>query len=254
MKKLRYSLISILIAIPALLFLSPSCREYVDYVDDNSNVELECPLNITGGCFDQWIMLDDGYGFKSLEPAGKFLRTLNYLYTLPEAAGGPGPLTTDSTTDSYSGKHAALLITGSFSPMGTPIIIPGLVGTDSLDIPNATIHVGKRYTSKPLKFQGYYKYEPSGGDSALVSVLLTKYNTIASKRDTIGFGRQIIKNTVSTYTKIELPIDYYITTVTPDTLTLLICSSAGINLNDLMHCQGSVGSKMWIDEISFVMP
>lgn len=214
---------------------------------------VDCQLNIPGGCMDEWVNWDDGYGFICMEPAGKFLRTLNYLTTLPSAIGGPGPQTTDSTRDSYSGKYAALLTTKTFSPQGSPILIPGLIGTDSLDIPNGTIRLGNRYTQKPLKFQGYYKYEPVNGDSALVSVLLSKFNTLAGKRDTIALARQVYKNTVSTYTLIDLPLNYY-NSDTPDTLTLIICSSAGVKFNDLMNCEGQVGSKMWIDEISFVMP
>lgn len=254
MKKLRFPFIIAVLTFMGFSLAFTSCREYIDYPVEEPPIDLLCTLNIRGGCFDQWELVDDGYGNKCLEPAGDFLRTLNYLYTLPEAAGGPGPKTTYNTDDSYSGTYAALLVTGCFSPMGDSIIIPGLIGTDSLDIPNATISVGKRYTEKPLRFQGYYKYEPVGGDSALFSVLLSKYNTGAHKRDTIALARQVIKNTVSTYTMIDLPLDYSFTDVTPDTLTLLICSSADIRFNDLMNCKGQVGSKLWVDEISFIMP
>ncbi|MEI6122371.1 MAG: PCMD domain-containing protein [Bacteroidota bacterium] len=252
MKKLPYSFIITIIAGLSIFAATTACREYIDTIPVK-NVDLNCSLNITGGCFDQWVMLNDGNDFFSMEPAGNYLRTLNYLHTLPAAAGGPGPLTTDSTTDSYSGKYAALLITGTFSPMGSPILIPGLVGTDSLDIPNANIRLGKRYTLRPTAFLGYYKYEPVAGDSAMISVVLSKYNTALNKRDTIGWVKQLYKNTVTTYTPINLPIIYN-SADTPDTLTLLICSSAGVRFNDLMNCKGQVGSKMWIDEISFVLP
>ncbi|HOY32156.1 MAG TPA: PCMD domain-containing protein [Bacteroidales bacterium] len=253
MKKAPYFFVVVFLILTGCFIILPSCRKYLDDYEQEPPVELLCTLNIRGGCFDQWVNRDDGSGFKCLEPAGDYLRTLNYLYTLPTEAGGPGPKTTFNTSDSYAGTYAALLVTGSFSPMGSPIIIPGLVGTDSLDIPNATIRVGKPYTAKPLRFQGYYKYEPVGGDSALVSVLLSKFNSGAGKRDTIGLARQVYKNTVTTYTSIDLPFTYF-STETPDTLTLLICSSADIRFNDLMNCKGQVGSKFWIDEISFVMP
>ena len=255
MKKFYYSFIITILAFVSLFVIVTSCRKYIDTTTVEPPIDLICTLNITGGCLDQWVSVNDGYDNICMEPAGNYLRTLNYLYTLPASAGGPGPITTDSTSDSYSGK-AALLITGTFSPQGTALLIPGLVGTDSLDIPNATIRLGKRCTSKPLRFNGYYKYQPIAGDSAMISIVLSKYNIAASKRDTIGFVKQIYKNIVNTYTPIDLPILYnpdYIT-YTPDTLTLLVCSSAGINFSDLFACKGQVGSKMWIDEISFVMP
>ncbi|MEI6851671.1 MAG: PCMD domain-containing protein [Bacteroidota bacterium] len=230
-----------------------SCRPYIDDVPLAPPPTLECQLNIRGGCLDQWEQIDDGFGNRCLEPAGDFLRTLNYLTTLPAQAGGPGPLTTDSTSDAYSGKYAALLITCSFSPQGQPILIPGLLGTDSLDISNQNIKLGKRYSNRPSAFLGYYKYQPVGGDSALVSVLLSKYNTTSHRRDTVGWVKQIYKGATSTYTAINLPIAYF-SADTPDSLTLLVCSSAGVNFADVFHCTGQVGSKMWIDEIQFVLP
>lgn len=253
MKKLRYNFILTILSFFGFSLAFTSCREYIDYPVEETPIDLLCTLNIRGGCLDQWELVDDGNGYKSLEPAGDYLRTLNYLYTLPAAAGGPGPQTTYKADDSYSGTYAALLVTGEFSPQGSPILIPGLLGTDSLDIPNATICVGKPYTSKPARFQGYYKYEPVSGDSALVSVLLSKFNTVAGKRDTIALARSVYKDSITSYTHIDIPINYY-SAETPDTLTLLISSSAGIKLNDLFHCVGRVGSKLWIDEIQFVMP
>jgi hypothetical protein len=253
MKKIQYFSIIILLVSCGFYAMLSSCRPYVDTPINEPPDDLVCQLNIAGGCFDQWESVDDGYSNICMEPAGGYLRTLNYLTTLPTSAGGPGPLTTDSSLDSYSGKYAALLITGTFSPMGDPIIIPGIVGTDSLDIPNATIILGKRYTLKPVKFQGYYKYQPVGGDSGIVLVLLSKFNTVAHHRDTVAYAQQIIRNAVTTYTPIDLSLIYY-NTETPDSLTLIIASSGGVNFVDLMNCKGQVGSKLWIDEIQFVMP
>jgi len=253
MKRIQTISVSLLLVLAGIILLFISCRPYIDDVPLAPPPSLKCQLNITGGCFDQWVSVDDGYHNICMEPAGDYLRTLNYLTTLPASAGGPGPLTTDSTTDSYSGRYAALLTTATFSPMGSPIIIPGLVGTDSLDIPNATIILGKRYTSRPIKFQGYYKYQPVGGDSGIVLVLLSKFNTAAHHRDTVAFARQVIKNAVTTYTPIDLTINYN-SAETPDSLTLIVASSGGVNFVDLMNCKGQVGSKLWIDEIQFVMP
>jgi hypothetical protein len=252
MKKFHYISFVLLLVFCGFFIMLTSCRPYIDDVVV-VNPPLKCTLNITGGCFDQWEPVNDGYGNICMEPAGDFLRTLNYLTTLSVSAGGPGPLTADSTTDSYSGKYAALLITKSFSPMGDPILIPGLVGTDSLDISNQNIKLGKRYTLRPVAFEGYYKYVPVLGDSSMVSVLLSKFNTVTHKRDTIGLVKQLYKAIVTTYTAIHLPIVYN-SMETPDSLTLLVCSSAGVRFDDLFHCTGQVGSKMWIDEIQFVMP
>jgi hypothetical protein len=251
MKKFRYISFVILLVSGGFFASLISCRKYIDFSEPD--VECNCDLNITGGCLDQWFSANDGYDNYSLEPACRFLRTLNYLTTLPGAAGGPGPLTTDSTRDSYSGKYAALLTTKIFTPQGTPILIPGIIGTDSLDIPNATILLGKGFTQRPTKFNGYYKYQPVAGDSGVVFVLLSKFNTVSGHRDTVAYARQIIKNVVSTYTLIDLPINYY-SSATPDSLTLIIASSGDINFVDLMGSKGQEGSQLWIDEIQFDKP
>ncbi len=252
MKKLQKPFAFALLISLGLFVSVISCRPYID-TPVIINEDLNCPLNIVGGCFDQWVKLNDGYDNIWMEPAGGYLRSLNYLTTLPASAGGPGPLTVDSTRDSYSGPYAAVMVTDTFSPQGAPILIPGLIGTDSLDIPNATIILGKRYTSRPTAFKGYYKYIPVGGDSAMVSIMLSKYNSALQRRDTVGWVKQLYKTPVTTYTLINLPIAYNSADI-PDSLTLLICSSAGVNFADLFHCTGQVGSKMWIDEIQFIMP
>lgn len=253
MKKFSYISVVILLVTGGFFTSLFSCRPYIDDVPMPPTEGLVCTLNITGGCLDQWVWANDGNDFYCLEPSGGFLHSLNYLTTLPSSASGPGPQTTDSTTDSYSGKYAALLTTKVFTVQGTPILIPGIVGTDSLDIPNATILLGKGYTQRPTKFNGYYKYQPVGGDSGVVFVLLSKFNTVSGHRDTVAFARQIIKNAVSTYTFIDLPIDYR-SSATPDSLTLIIASSGDINFVDLMGSKGQEGSRLWIDEIQFDKP
>jgi hypothetical protein len=252
MKKFRDFSVVILVVTGGFFAFLTSCRPYIDDVPVIPPDDLTCQLNITGGCLDQWAMLNDGSQNYSFEPLGGYLRTLNYLTTVPSQAGGPGPQTTDTTSDAWVGK-AALLTTKIFTVQGTPILIPGIIGTDSLDISNATILLGKGYTQRPTKFNGYYKYQPVGGDSGVVFVLLSKFNIVAGHRDTVGFARQIIKNAVSTYTLIDLPINYY-STATPDSLTLIIASSGDINFVDLQGSKGQEGSQLWIDEIQFDKP
>ncbi|NVO01248.1 MAG: PCMD domain-containing protein [Bacteroidetes bacterium] len=218
---------------------------------------LTCNLNITGGCLDQWANVDDGYGNVWMEPVGGFLGTLNQLYSLPASLGGPGPLTVDSTIDKYSGIYAAKLTTKMFSPTGTNnILIPGLLGAANLDIANQTIHIGKPYTQKPTSFQGYFKYAPVNGDSALIEVYIHKYNVALHKRDTIGYVRKTYNTTVSNYTAFNLALNYNpaYASLTPDSVSILMVSSAGINLNSLQNCVGQVGSTLWIDEVSFILP
>jgi hypothetical protein len=212
-----------------------------------------CMSNITDGCLDDW-MTFNSFGNDYFNPAGGFLQSLNELAALPAAAGGPGPMTVDTVRDCVQGIYAAKLVSGSFNPLGSPIFIPGYIGSSVLDIPNATIYLGKPYTLRPERFQGYYKYSPVGGDSALVQVMLSRYNSGAGKRDTLSFDRIIIHSAVPVYTQIDFPLNYLDTLNTPDTLILVFASSAGVNFQVLDGSHGQVGSTMWVDDLKFVFP
>jgi hypothetical protein len=190
-----------------------------------------------------------------MEPMGLFLQTLNELSSLPPEAGGPGPVTADSVTDCVQGKYAVKLTSKVFHLTASiDIFIPGYIGASVLDIPNATIHLGKPYTSKPSKFQASYKYAPVGSDSAVIQVILTKWNTANAKRDTISYDKIMVHGAVGAYTQLDQPLTYWDASATPDTLVLIFAASAGIDFNDLQGCNGQEGSVMWVDDVKFVMP
>lgn len=221
---------------------------------DTTPVVITCTTVIESGCLDDWQNHTEG-DYTYYEPAGNFLRTLNMLSALPPEIGGPGPVTTEKTTDAYSGTYAAKLVSKNFCPsQNSCIFIPGLLGATVLDIPGQTIRLGKPYTDKPLRFTGFYRYYPVAGDSALIEVLLTKYNTSLGKRDTVAITKNILKNEVSTYTAFDYSLNYLNPGLTPDTVTILCVSSAGINFSSLTQCQGQPGSILYIDDIDFIMP
>jgi hypothetical protein len=244
--------IVIFAVITAAFSIQSGCKKETTPPVDEPDPVVTCTANITGGCFDEWKDITTGV-YPYYEPAGDFLKTLNLLASLPPEIGGPGPVTTEKTTDSYSGAMAAKLISKVFSPQqGTNIFLPGLVASSELNIPAQTIDLGKPYTGRPVSFKGYYKYFPVSGDSALIEVLLTKYNTSLHKRDTIAITKNIIKNTVSSYTLFDYALTYH-STDTPDTAVILLVSSAGINFQNLQGCTGQIGSTMYVDEIYFGM-
>lgn len=215
-----------------------------------------CDLNVTNGCFSNWIYKfpESSPNDTFLEVQGGFLSTLNELSILPPQITMNPVKTVYKTSDFVVGPYAARMISKKLVLNSTQeIFIPGMIGSTDLDIPNQTIHIGKPYTEKPYAFQGYYKYFPANGDSGLILAMLTKFNTALSKRDTIAYARLVVKNTVGTYTNFVLPLNYWDLTATPDSVSLLMVSSAGINLNDLFHCVGQEGSVMYIDEISYKM-
>ncbi len=239
----------------SLLLVQATCKKDPPDPDPVEPVPTyTCTSNITDGCMDDWKLVTTPTG-NYIDPMQGFLATLNELYSVPPEAGGPGPLTADTVTDCMQGKYAVKLTAKQFHVMaGLDIFIPGYVGASTLDIPNATIHLGRPYTLRPQRLQAYYKYAPVSGDSALIQVMLTRWNTTSAKRDTIANDRIVVKDPVSAYTQLDLPLTYFDNTATPDTLVLLFATSAGIDFNDLQGCNGQIGSTMWVDDLKFVFP
>jgi len=251
----RFILILSLLVFCSILFFS--CKKTPPTpLPKPEEPEYPCDLNLPNGCLGNWkySYYPDFPNDTFIEPTGGFLSTLNELSILPPQITLAPVKTVYKTSDNYVAPYAARLVSKKLVLTNTTeIFIPGLLGSTNLDIPNQTIHIGKPYTEKPYSFQGYYKYFPVNGDSGLILAMLTKFNTALSKRDTIAYTKMIIKNTASSYTYFNLILNYWDITSTPDSISVLMVSSGGINLQDLFHCYGQEGSTMFIDEISYKM-
>lgn len=170
--------------------------------------------------------------------------TLNRLCTL-----GNSVVTVKKTTDAYMGTAAKLRsdILGTANADSTPglfaRLIPGLINTGTLDLGNFTnpLVQGKPYTGRPTCFEGYYKYLPVFGDSAAICAKLTKGSVL------VGEASMVVKTTVSNYTMFQIPFTY-LTNDTPDTLNIVMTSSAGSETN-----AGRKGSTLYIDEVAVRM-
>ncbi|MNY15904.1 hypothetical protein D3C86_1491420 [compost metagenome] len=105
---------------------------------------------------------------------------------------------------------------------------------------------------RPAALKGVYKYEDNfiiwGADNyidtAQVSVVLTKWNSIQSKNDTIGKARFIAYHARSSFTPFELNIEYS-STAQPDSITILLDPSVlgrypGMDLQNEAHGGKSV--------------
>jgi hypothetical protein len=250
-KRNNIFLLFVALSIVFIALIGSKCKKDPDPEPPVNNT-ITCTSNITDGCLDDWKVYNWAYSY--INPAGEFLQSLNELSGLPPEAGGPGPVTADTVIDCVQGKLAVMLTSKSFSPLGSPIFIPGYIGASVLDIPNFTIHLGKPYTQRPASLHAYYKYSPVSGDSGMIQVMLSRFNPGLGKRDTLSFDRLILKNTVSSYTQLNLSLTYRDTIFSPDTLVLVFSSSAAIKFNDVANCTGQVGSTMWVDDLKFIFP
>jgi hypothetical protein len=183
------------------------------------------------GGFENWSASTGGYE----EPNGGWWTSLNTLKALG------APVTLSKTTDAHSGNFAAMLETkqwGSF-------LLPGLLVSGNFITSSPFVIQGKPFTELPVKFKGYYKYISVNNDSAAIFAMLTRYDNLNSKRDTIAEARFAVLNTTSSYTFFEIDFNYHITGVNPDSIDVVFSSSAaGSNF------QGQIGSTLFVDDVS----
>lgn len=183
---------------------------------------------------------------------GNFWGTLNELKQLPPPAG---PATVFRTDTAQSGQYAARMTSALMVYIPLNIFIPGMLGTTQLDMAHATIHLGKPCPAcKPERFKGYYMFKPVGGDSCTVLLVVSRWNTGTHSRDTIGYIRHDFKDAVDTYTAFDFPVNYLNPGLVPDSLTILLVSSGGFSVTNLMGGAGQVGSTMWADAVTVDYP
>lgn len=152
------------------------------------------------------------------------------------------PYTCSKTVDRHGGTYAMKITTIKY---GTNTV-DGIAFTGSWDNPpNDLPRFGYPYTKRPLKLKGYYKFSSTSGDSGVVAIRLTRWNSAKGSQDTIGSGRFFTKPN-STYTYFEIPITYYMPGA-PDTASVIVLGSAETTLTQ----RGQAGNTLFIDDLSY---
>jgi hypothetical protein len=92
--------------------------------------------------------------------------------------------------------------------------------------------------------EGYYRYNPVGGDSALIDIGFHDFN------GEVFVEKMIIKDPVGAWThfSIKIPEKYWNDEFV--SIRVLFIASACVNFDDLTKCKGQKGSSLWIDNIS----
>ena len=137
-------------------------------------------------------------------------------------------------------------------------IFIGSYKTSTTD-PASSVTFGKPYAgARPTKLSGYFKYQPGAtmssgsvpADRTLTSDECDIYIQLWSGDETIGEGHFITNQTVSEYTRFEIPVEYTVTNKRPDKITIVATSSryggyfSGINVIG----QLAIGSTLWVDD------
>jgi hypothetical protein len=199
---------------------------------------------IQGGGFESWKYVT---AYQTYDPDSSYFSTLNVLIPV-------GCRISAYRCDTVvGGNYSARLVTRSF-PWGVGfIIIPGVIGTIKVNMAAIRAELGMPYPygdSLPRIFSGNYQYYPANGDSGSAVLLLSKWNSSLHKRDTIAYCSQTFTGSASSWTPFEMNLDYLIPSTKPDSMTVLLLSSAGFNINNMLACQGQDGSEALFDNIS----
>lgn len=169
-------------------------------------------------------------------------------YSEPTPWNSPNPTTaslslytvTRESSVVQSGAYAAKLQTKSFLGLQ----IPGLLTLGTFDINlvtmEATITGGTPFTWRPDSLTGYIQYEPKFSDECFIGVVFLKQN--GSAWDTLGFGNYSTTNTLLSWTRFKINIDYS-STETPTHLNIIILSSDRNNPQP--------NSALYIDNLEF---
>jgi hypothetical protein len=211
-----------------------SCKEDPPILPPDDNIETNGVVN---GGFEDWVVKTQG-AVEFDEPAGDFWASLNTLKFLG------APATAETTTDSYEGNFALYLESKAW---GSDWVLPGIMVAGFFNV-NANIgenlFQGMPIDTLPDYFSLYYKYAPATSDTAIFYSYLTRYNFETQKRDTIAEAHISILQQVDSYTYIELPYELLIQDIVPDTINIIMLTSASGE-----SMKGHAGSALWIDEV-----
>ena len=127
------------------------------------------------------------------------------------------------TDDSHSGNSAIRGTVTSYK--GMPL--------------NPIVGIAFTYSERPTNFTGYYKFNSAGSDSLVILV------SLGSKQDNGGAGGGgsiVIKNSVNTYTKFNIPV-YWVSQNPPDScvITFTIYPASP---------KAHAGTEYYIDDLS----
>ncbi len=173
--------------------------------------------DVPNGGFEEWV---NGGGFFNSyrNPAG--WGTLNsetalFGVTTVRRASNPNEV--------YSGQYA-LKLQSQFFLLANEVI-PGLCLTGNFNIQTRQIEGGLPFNLRPESISGWYQYSPANVDTGQVGVVLTRWNALDNKRDTVGMGGHFATQATNTFTFFDGPIEY-MSDAAPDTIMVVLVSSS----------------------------
>ncbi len=138
----------------------------------------------------------------------------------------------------YSGDFYLALNTETIPGMG---ILPGIAACGKLDPVTHYPVSGFPFTGRPQVLAGMWQYMPFHvADSGHIAILLSKWNTISSSRDTVAFSSYKLPGMVMTWTQFQIGLNYRDTS-TPDSAMIYLTASSASPV---------AYSFLWVDDLA----
>jgi hypothetical protein len=203
---------------------------------------------IPDGSFENWIYKTSAPNGPYWEFENDYMYTLNSLHTLEKESDFTAFRDGSNT---QHGQYCIKLVSGRV-PVGiTYVFLPGMVGSISQGFVNEFIGSNGEVNltrlweyDTPHAMEGYYKYSPKNGDSAIIDIGFYDYD------HEVFSVKKMIYNTVEKWEKFSIDIpeqywgeQYYM-------IRLLFVASAGVNWEHLDESVGQLGSTLWVDNVS----
>ncbi len=209
---------------------------------------------LVNGSFENWTP------FAASGGVGEYPTTWTTTDSITKANGGVQ--SSWKGTDAFAGTYSLHLKTSQITYLGFPITGPAIATNGIVNLVAGAFEFsgGSPEVNRPRYYSGNFKYNPAAtSDSAYLSVVLYKRNTITQNRDTLAIGFATLTKSTA-YSQFLVMMNYFNFSIQPDSCLMLIQSSKGtlngstVALNselivDSLNTIGTVG----IDETNDVV-
>ena len=155
----------------------------------------------------------------------------------------------DSLTNSMSvytcekgtpGNPGASYLKLTSKTLGT-IVAPGVAVSGKLDMTTFMPKSGFAFASRPANLTGAWQYMAYGTDQGHIAVLLSKWNTAMSRRDTVSFTNYLLSGMVMSWGTFTIPLTYSSPAI-PDSCIIVLSASGTTPVNL---------SYLYVDNLAF---
>ncbi|MFI5151103.1 MAG: T9SS type A sorting domain-containing protein [Bacteroidia bacterium] len=104
-------------------------------------------------------------------------------------------------------------------------VVPGMAVSGTMDTITRKPLKGFPFSSRPVYLSGDWQYMPNGHDNPKIEVLLSKWNTLQNKRDTIAYTLNAPLGMYMAWGSFNMTVNY-VSSAAPDSALIVLSSSA----------------------------